>query len=179
MEPDQQQGRFLECPYDLSSLPVSQRSLRSGMEGPSPAHPTRQARWSSLSKWSMHKILNAVFYVVRTGCQWRLLPHDFPPWSTVHHYFRLWRLDGTWEKINAVLREKIRVRAGRNPQPSAGILDTQSVKTTNVAGARAPDTRHIVSLFLRRPERLTEEQALYLKRLRASDEAIGAAYELS
>ena len=54
-------------------------------------------------KWSMHKVLNAVFYVVRTGCQWRLLPHDFPPWSTVHHYFRLRRLDGTWERINAVL----------------------------------------------------------------------------
>jgi putative transposase len=79
-------------------------------------------------KWPMQKILNAVFYVVRTGCQWRLLPRVFPPWSTVHHYFRLWRLDGTWEKINALLREKIRLRAGRDPQPSAGILDTQSVK---------------------------------------------------
>ena len=73
----------------------------------------------------MRKMLNAVFYVVCTGCQWRLLPRDFPPWSTVHHYFRLWRLDGTWEHLGAVLRERIRVRAGRNPQPSAGILDTQ------------------------------------------------------
>ena len=73
----------------------------------------------------MRKMLNAVFYGVCTGCQWRLLPRDFPPWSTVHHYFRLWRLDGTWEHLGAVLRERIRVRAGRNPQPSAGILDTQ------------------------------------------------------
>ncbi len=90
-------------------------------------------------KWPMRKILNATFYLLRSGCQWRMLPREFPPWSTVHHYFRLWRLDGTWEKINAVLRERIRLHGGRNLQPSGRILDTQSVKTTSVGGVRGYD----------------------------------------
>ena len=90
-------------------------------------------------RWPMRKMLNAVFYLLRSGCQWRMLPREFPPWSTVHHYFRLWRLDGTWEKINALLRERIRRRGGRDPQPSAAILHTQSVKTTSVGGVRRYD----------------------------------------
>ena len=80
------------------------------------------------------EILDAVFYVLRSGCAWRLLPHDFPPWKTVHHYFRIWRIGGTWEKLNAALRERLRVRMGRNAQPSAGIVDSQSVKTTGAGG---------------------------------------------
>ncbi len=81
------------------------------------------------------EILDAVFYIVRSGCAWRLLPHDFPPWKTVYHYFRLWRLDGTsWEKLNAAIRKRLRVRLGRDPQPSAGIVDSQSVKSTGVGG---------------------------------------------
>jgi putative transposase len=83
---------------------------------------------------SPREILNAIFYILRSGCAWRLLPHDFPPWKTVHHYFRTWRLDGVWEQLNTALRERLRVRQGRNPHPSAGMLDSQSAKTTGVGG---------------------------------------------
>jgi putative transposase len=84
--------------------------------------------------YPLREILDAVFYVLRGGCAWRLLPHDFPPWKTVYHYFRLWRIDGTWEWINKAIRERLRVRLGRDPQPSAGIVDSQSVKGTGVGG---------------------------------------------
>jgi putative transposase len=84
--------------------------------------------------YPLREILDAIFYVVRSGSQWRLLPHDFPPWKTVYHYFRSWRLDGTWERMHAALRKRVRVRLKRNPQPSAAIVDSQSVKTTGVGG---------------------------------------------
>ena len=84
--------------------------------------------------YPLREILDAIFYVLRSGCQWRLLPHDFPPWKTVYHYFRFWRLDGTWQKMHTALRERVRVRLKRNPKPSAAIVDSQSVKTTGVGG---------------------------------------------
>ena len=74
---------------------------------------------------SLREILDAIFYITRSGCAWRLLPHEFPPWKTVYHYFRAWRLNGTWERMHQALRERVRVRLERNPQPSAGVVDSQ------------------------------------------------------
>ncbi len=78
-------------------------------------------------------VLNALFYLTRTGCQGRLLPRDFPYWATVCYYFDRWTA-GTGERLNDALREQLRVQVGRHAQPSAAILDSQSAKTTEVGG---------------------------------------------
>lgn len=78
---------------------------------------------------NMREVINGIVYLLRTGCSWRQLPHDFPPWGTVHYYYRRFRLDGTWEHIHDRLRERVRRKSGRKPTPSAGIMDSQSIKT--------------------------------------------------
>ncbi len=85
----------------------------------------------------VREIVDAILYVARNGTTWRALPHDYPPWRTVYHYFRAWRLDGTWERMHDALRDRTRQAAGRAASPSAAVIDSQSVKTTEKGGSAA------------------------------------------
>ena len=85
---------------------------------------------------NLREIVNAIFYVLHTGCQWDYLPHDFPPSDTVYGYFRQWRDDGTWERVNDSLRRKVREAVGKKSEPTAAIIDSQAVKTTEEGGPR-------------------------------------------
>jgi putative transposase len=101
---------------------------------------------------NLHDVVDAILYVNRTGCQWRALPKDYPPWSTAYDYFRKWRQQGAWEDINEALRPRARAKAGRHPSPRTAYLDSQSVKAGGAGGASGYDAgkkitgrkRHIV-----------------------------------
>jgi transposase len=80
------------------------------------------------------EIVNAILYVLRSGCPWRLLPHEFPAWQTVYSSFRNWRAQGIWDQVLDALRMKLRLKEGRDPEPSAGVIDSQSIKTSAVRG---------------------------------------------
>ena len=85
-------------------------------------------------KHSLREIFNAIFYMLKTGCQWRMLPSDFPKWQLVYYYFNKWKMDGTIDEIHEILRDKTRKAAGRAQSPSLGLIDSQSVKTTHSGG---------------------------------------------
>ena len=118
-------------PYPTDLKDLQWHNIAHLIPGPRPGgRPARYDRRDSV---------DAVFYLLGTGCSWRSLPHDFPPWQSVYAYFRAWQADGTWRRVHDALRDEIRSLDGRAAGPTAAVLDSQSVKTTSRGGARGYD----------------------------------------
>lgn len=121
--PKQKQPKTHTYPSDLTD---PQWQLLAPLFASSSSEPAR--------KYPVRQILNAIFYVNRTGCQWAYLPPNFPPWKAVYNQFARWQQNGTWDRVHDTLRDKTRTTASRNPQPSAAVIDAQSTKTTEKGG---------------------------------------------
>jgi putative transposase len=94
---------------------------------------------------SLRQVINAIPYILRTGCQWRQLPREFPAWTAVYYYFSVWSYDGTWARVHHLLRSRLREKGGRHKHPTAGCLDSQSVKCTAVPGQRGFDAGKLIN----------------------------------